>query len=212
MRHRRLFIVGAGEFGREVESWLEESSNSERDWNIHGYLDDNELALDGYPSDYRILGRPLDYSFLEEDLVVLAIAEPSVKEKLYYALKSRVNFLTFVANDLLLGKFNEIGEGSIICPRCIITTNVKIGKCVTVNVGTNLGHDVEIGDFSSIMGRVSLNGGVTIGSGVFVGSKATIIPKIHVGNNALVGAGSVVIKRVKSNTTVFGNPARLIKS
>ena len=40
---------------------------------------------------------------------------------------------------------------------------------------------------------------------------ATILAGIEIGKNAIIGAGSVVTKDVKSDTTVVGVPARVIK-
>jgi acetyltransferase-like isoleucine patch superfamily enzyme len=60
------------------------------------------------------------------------------------------------------------------------------------------------------MPGVDLGGHVIIGKKVFIGTKATIIPKIEIEDNSIVGAGSVVIRKVKSKTTVFGNPAKVI--
>lgn len=45
---------------------------------------------------------------------------------------------------------------------------------------------------------------------VFIDSKATILPQKEIEQNSIIGAGSVVIRKVKSNTTVFGNPAKRI--
>jgi acetyltransferase-like isoleucine patch superfamily enzyme len=58
------------------------------------------------------------------------------------------------------------------------------------------------------MASVDLGGHVILGKSVFIGSKATIIPKITIEDSSTVGAGRVVIKKVKSGTTVFGNPAK----
>ena len=41
-------------------------------------------------------------------------------------------------------------------------------------------------------------------------SSATILPRIKIGNDAIIGAGSVVVRNVEENTTVFGNPAKKI--
>jgi len=92
----------------------------------------------------------------------------------------------------------------------VITTNVCLGKCTTLNIGTQIGHDSKIGNFSSLMPGVDLGGHVNIGKSVFVGSKATIIPNIRVEEYSIIGAGSVVIKKVKTGTTVFGNPAKVV--
>ena len=211
---RRLFIIGASYFGRDMESWLERISINQRDWKLMGYLHsfDNKSPLEGYPTDYKILGGWEDYPLTQEDYCIIAVSDCSWKEKIYNQLKGHVSFYTYIAPDAIIGKFNQIGEGAIICPKSLISTNVKIGTCVTIISGTQIGHDVIVGDFSSIMGGISLNGSVNIGKKVFIGTKATVIPKIQVEEGATVGAGSVVIRRVKSNTTVFGNPAKRIEN
>ena len=43
-----------------------------------------------------------------------------------------------------------------------------------------------------------------------IGSGSTILPGVVIGRNSTVGAGSVVTKDVAPNTTVVGNPARVI--
>ena len=92
----------------------------------------------------------------------------------------------------------------------MITTNVHLGKCTTLNIGTQIGHDSIIGNFSSLMPCVDLGGHVTIGNKVLIGTKATVIPKVKIEDNSIIGAGSVVIKKVKRKTTVFGNPAKVL--
>jgi sugar O-acyltransferase (sialic acid O-acetyltransferase NeuD family) len=208
----RLFIIGASHFGREMESWLDLIPEAKRDWQLKGFLHTatNPSPLAGYPSDYEILGSWEDYPLTKADYAVVAVADPGWKERIYNHLKGQVTFFTYVAPDATVGKFTTIGEGSIICPKCILSTNVTIGRCVIVNNRTSLGHDVRVGDFSSLMGNVSLNGGVQVGTNAFIGSKALVLPKTAVEDNSVVGAGSVVIKTVKSGTTVFGNPAKVI--
>lgn len=209
---KKLFIIGASHFGREMESWLERIPEEDRDWQIVGFLHafNESSPLEGFPSDYQIVGGWEDYPLTIKDYCIIAVADCIWKEKIYNYLKQRVSFYTYISPDAILGKFNQIGEGSIVCPNCVIATNVILGKCVTINSSTQLGHDVRIGDFTSLMGTVNLNGGVTVGSKVFIGSKATVIPKIRIEDNAKVGAGSVVIKKVKADTTIFGNPAKTV--
>ena len=42
---------------------------------------------------------------------------------------------------------------------------------------------------------------------MLIGIGSAIAPNITIGKNSLIGAGSVVIRDVKANTQVFGNPA-----
>jgi len=211
-KKRNLFIIGASNFGREIESWLQLIPSSERDWELKGYLHyfDGKSPLEGVPSDYRIVGDWRNFRLTKNDYCITAVADCMWKMNIYESLKEKVSFFTYVSPDAVMGKFNTIGEGSVICPGCIVTTNVTIGKCVILNIGTQVGHDSVIGDFCSLMPNVDLGGSVMVGKNVFIGTKATIIPKIVIGEGATIGVGSVVLKKVKSHVTVFGNPAKVI--
>jgi sugar O-acyltransferase (sialic acid O-acetyltransferase NeuD family) len=210
--NRNLYLIGASYFGREMESWLELIPKEKRDWKLAGYLHsyNGDSPLQGYPTDFNILGDLETYPLSPKDYCLITIADCYWKEKIYIALKEKVTFFTYIAPNAIVGKYNTIGTGSIICPNCVVTTNVSLGKCTILNIGTQIGHDVTIGDFSSLMANVDLGGHVTIGKSVFIGSNATIIPKMKVEDSSIIGAGSVVIKKVKTGTSVFGNPAKKI--
>ena len=57
---KRLFIIGAGGFGRELEMWILRDC-LDKEFEICGYLDDNPDALSGYPSKFTVLDSPLSY-------------------------------------------------------------------------------------------------------------------------------------------------------
>lgn len=209
-KKRRLFIIGASHLGRELESWLDLVPETDRDWELVGFLHNYEgdSPLNGYPSDYDILGRWDNFSYQKNDLVLLGVADVAWREKIYETLKDRVEFLTFIFPNTVLGKFCKIGKGVVVSPNCTISTNVTIEDGVFINSGSQIGHDVEIGKYSSIMANVDLAGHVCLGKRVFVGSNAIIIPKRKICDNVKVGAGSVVIRNVKKNgISIFGNPA-----
>jgi len=179
-------------------------------YKINGYLDDDPAALDGYPSEYEIVGNVSDFLFDQSDWIIIAIANPETKENLYQRLKNKVKVFTFIPRNVIIGKNVQVGEGSIILPNSIISTNVKIGKCVLINIGTQIGHDAIIEDYCSLMPNVDLGGGVHLGTKVYIGSNATIIPKTSIVDNARIGAGSIVISSIRKSFTVFGNPAKKI--
>ena len=211
---RKLFIIGASSFGRVMESWLEMIPEENRDWKLEGFLHtfQGESPLAGYPSGYDILGAWEDYPLTKDDYCIIALADSNWKEKIYRYLMHKTTFYTYIAPGVIIGKCSSIGLGCIICPNCVISTNVHLGTCVTINQGTQLSHDVTIGDFSSVMGNVDLTGKVIVGKKVFIGVGATIIPEMHIEDGSKVGAGSVVVKNVTKGDTVFGNPARVIGS
>lgn len=210
MAKRKLYIIGAGDFGRELEMHLDRLPESDRDWTIAGYLDDNPDSLDGYPSDLQILGPISGFPFQSDDLAVLAIAKPSSKRNVYQRLRERVELMTYISPDAIVGKFTRMGIGCIIGPRVIIGPNVMLGDAVFVNSGSMVGHDVTIGSFCSFMANNNIAGKCRIGADAYFGSSVTVIPNRWVCDGALIGAGSVVVRSVTEQRTVFGNPARYL--
>jgi sugar O-acyltransferase (sialic acid O-acetyltransferase NeuD family) len=207
---RDLYIVGAGDFGRELESHLDGVPEKRRTWRIAGYLDDNPAALEGCPSDYRVLASISDFQFKPRDVAIVAIAAPRQKKRVVEAIRGRVELLTFISPDAIIGKFVKIGAGCIIGPRAIIGTNVILGDAVFINSGSMIGHDVTIGSFSSFMANNNIAGRCHIGDEVYFASTTTVIPGRSICAGAFIGAGSVVIRHIKEPRTVFGNPARYV--
>jgi sugar O-acyltransferase (sialic acid O-acetyltransferase NeuD family) len=207
---RRLFIVGAGGFGRELEGHLERVPAEQRKWEIAGFLDDDPAVLDGYPSSYGVVGPVKGFEFRTDDLAILAVAKPATKKAIFESLLPKVELFTFVAPDANIGKFVRIGRGCIIGPRVIIGPNVTIGDGVFVNSASMIGHDVTIGSYASFMANNNIAGNCKIGAQVYAASSVTVIPDRVVCDGAYIGAGSIVIQDIKERRTVFGNPAKYV--
>ena len=207
---KKLYLVGAGDLGREMESWLEVLPYFHREWEIKGYLDRNPAALDGYPTDYSIVGDPFDFNFMPDDHVLICVADTKQKKELVAKLKLKVIFFSYLAPNAILSKSVSLGEGTIICPNTCLMTNLVIGDFVFLMPGTQIGHDCIIGAYSSLMAHVDLGGHVNIGEGVFMGTKSTIIPSITVNDDIVIGTGSVVLRNLTKLGTYFGNPATLV--
>ena len=210
VQNRRLLIIGAGGFGRELEDWLEVYPIHERDWTIAGYIDDNPNALSGYNTKYAVLGGINDFSYLGDDYGLLAIADPEVKEKIYNTLRNKIEFLSFIHPSVIIGSNVEIGEGTIIYPNSIISTNCKIGRIVSMGCGNYIGHDSFIGEFSSFMASIDVGGGTQIGRKVYIGTKATIVPGKKIADSTKISSGTLVINSIRTPGTYFGNPASKI--
>jgi len=101
-----------------------------------------------------------------------------------------------------------------------IHPGAKIGKRVFIDhgVGVVIGETAVIGDDVTIYQGVTLGGTgaekgkrhPTIGKGVVVGAEAIVLGNIKIGDNARIGAGAVVTKPVPADSTVVGNPARIV--
>jgi serine O-acetyltransferase len=101
-----------------------------------------------------------------------------------------------------------------------IHPGATIGKSFFIDHGNGvvIGETAIIGDEVTIYQGVTLGGTgkekgkrhPTIGNNVVVGAHAIVLGNILVGDNSRVGAGAVVTKPVPPNSTVVGNPARIV--
>jgi sugar O-acyltransferase (sialic acid O-acetyltransferase NeuD family) len=210
---KNLLIVGAGGFGREIFSWATDMINAQKaTWAITGFLDDDANALEGYNYPISILSSLDNYTVGPNDTFVCAVGDPATKEKIIAKLKAKgaKNFATIVHPTAVLGYNVQLGEGVILCPMVVINADAKLGDFVTVNNQSNVGHNSTVGQYTQISGYCDITGGVTIGEKAFFGSSVAVLPGTKIGNNVIVGAGSVVVRRVEDDSTVFGNPAKKI--
>ena len=205
-----FYILGAGGFARELESWIEKS-NISNTYRLKGYIDDNLDALSGFENKFDVVDCFLNGKQWKNKKILLGIAAPDTKEKAYdLLLKENCEVLSFSHNFSVIGNNSILGTGHILCPFVVVSCNVKVGICVTVNSGSQIGHDVTIDDFVSIMANVDIGGGAHIGKSVFIGSNAVILPGVKIPENTRIGAGAVVLKSIKESGTYFGNPAKKI--
>ena len=208
---KKLLILGAGGFGREVHSWLTDWCKKNEDWEIAGFIDDNLNALDGFNDIPPVLFRISEYQPSKDEFVVCAIGNPQLKKSITQELRSRsVNFFTLQHPSAIVGSRVKIGIGTIICPNVVMTADISIGNFVTINAASTVGHDASIGDYSTLSGHCDVTGGARLEECVFMGSHAAVLPKIHIGSNACIGAGSIALRRVAPGSTVFGVPAKKI--
>lgn len=207
----KFVIIGAGGLGRELQSWVSHSSNFSEKLLLQGYLDDNKGALDGFANQYTILGSISDRNIKKYKNCLMGIANPGIKKDLVSKIISLgSSILSFKHSSCLIGDNNIINRGVVLCPNVIITCNVKIGESVFLNLGSQVGHDAQIGDFTSIMANVDVGGGAVIGDEVFIGSNAVVLPGVKIPDKVIIGAGAVVVKSIKEIGTYFGNPAKRI--
>ena len=112
----------------------------------------------------------------------------------------------------VLSQFNRFFTGIEIHPGAAIGNKFFIDH----GSGVVIGETAEIGDCVTIYQGVVIGGvssekkkrHATIGNEVVIGAGSIILGPITVGDCAKIGANSVVLKNVKSCTTVVGIPAR----
>lgn len=204
----KLFIVGAGGFGRELLWWVKDINKEKPTWEIAGFLDDDPHALDGYECDYQVIGSIKDWEPKEGEEFALALGSPALKRKIVEVLKAKgAKFATIIHPTAMLSEFAHYGEGFIMFPHSKLSANSTVGDFVTL-LSSPIGHDTIIGDYSVISGNCNVVRNVVIGKDVFLAAGVCIAQDIHIGDGAYLGLGCVVLKDVQPGATMFGNPAR----
>ena len=205
---RKMLIIGAGGYGREMLQWLKDINAAKPTWEIAGFLDDNLNALDGVECDYQVIGTIRDWQPKEDEDFALALGSPSAKEKVSQMMKARgASFPAIIHPTAILTPFSHYGEGFVMFPYSKLSANSEVGDFVTI-LSSQIGHDVKIGDYTTICGNCNLVGAVTIGKYVFVAAGVAIAQDITVGDHAYLGLASVILKDVPEGSKMFGNPAR----
>jgi len=190
-------IIGAGGFAREVYWSL---SSADR-INTIFFVDDK----------YYDFGEALPLSRFNphEYEVVVAVGDPRARFDIIQRLPSETKYFTHIHPSVqILDPNIEIGEGSIICAGCILTTNIKIGKHAHLNLHTTIGHDCKIGDYFTTAPGVKISGNCTIHDCVYVGTNASIKEKLTIHSLATIGLNAGVVKHITEPGVYISTPAK----
>ncbi|CAM3831517.1 acetyltransferase [Mesobacillus thioparans] len=206
-----IVIIGAGGFGREVAWLIEEINKVNTEWNLIGFVDDNEEIQGKEVNGYKVIGN-IEWLKNQELFVVNAIGDPIIKKKIMVRIQESKNqFPVLVHPSVICSDRVSIGEGSIICAGNIITVDVTIGKHVIVNLDCTVGHDAVLEDYTTVLPSVNISGYVVAKECANIGTGSAIIQGVTVGENTIIGAGSIVVKDLPANCTAVGAPAKPIK-
>jgi sugar O-acyltransferase (sialic acid O-acetyltransferase NeuD family) len=212
---KKLVLIGAGGFGREVAASLVRTINwHEPTYEFLGFLDDGTQfhtgsSIDGYPwlgNRYWILDHK------DEVYCTCTVGNANLKKQIQSELMQQgVQFETIIEKTAYIAPHTTLGSGCVLYGGVKVSVNCNIGAGVLLNDGVKIGHDVTIGDYTSIMPDTGISGGCQIGEQVDIGGHAFIIPRKKVGDRAHIAAGSIVFSNVRAGTTVLGNPAKRMK-
>ena len=209
---KNLIIIGARGFGRLMCSLIRQDSRYEKEFIIKGFLDDKSNALDEFNNYPPILSSVDNYTIEDNDYFICALGEPKYRKQYADIIRKKGGkFYTYIHPTSIVHSNVKIGEGVIILSFCHVANDTIIGDLCVIQGYSAIGHDVKIGNNCSLQCYSFLGGFAELEDNVMLHTRATILPHIKVEENAQVGAGSVCIKKVKANTSVFGIPAKKIE-
>ncbi len=146
-----------------------------------------------------------------ERRAALAVADGAVRRRLARRCAAAgVAPLGVRAPDVVEMDDVVVGEGALISPGVVFTSNIRVGRHFHANIQSIVEHDAHIGDFVTFAPGVRCNGRVTIGDGAYLGAGALVRQGVTIGVEATIGMGAVVVRDVAPGVTVVGNPARAL--
>lgn len=208
-RFKKLYIFGAGGSGREVAWLAEQSWGSEVEIEFLVDIPDYpKQTVNGYA--VRLI---TEITPNNSARFVVAIGDPSARNRIATRCAAVPLQETIVAHPRAeISNSVELGPGTVICAGVILTTNIRVGRHVYINLDCTVSHDAVIGDFATLSPGVHVSGHVHIGQGVLIGTGANIIngsadAPLFIGDGAIVAAGACVTKSVDAGALVAGVPA-----
>jgi len=211
-----LLIFGAGGSGREIAIWAPRASWEGRPFRVRGLISDDDFGK--VVSGHEVWTLAEAARRHPAAAVVVAVGDPQLRSRLVeLAVEAGLRPSPPLVHPGVFAELDAdtvtLGDGVVICPGSIVTTNVEIGEHAQINVACTVMHDCRVGAYSTLSPGVHLSGNNVLGRSVFVGTGAVTVHglpgrPLEIGPGAVIGAGAVVTRNVASGATVVGVPAR----
>jgi len=212
----KLLIVGGKGSGEIAMSIFQDMNKVKKEWDIEGYLTDikNPGEKLGYHNVVGSTSEMLDFVnkgyYIHNTLYINAKEKKDRVErfnKLNIPLEANA---TGIHPTSIVSPGVKIGHGVLINQFALLQVNCFLQNFIHVYSGSLIGHETYINSFSTIGAHSIIGGRVIIEQGVHVGLNVSIREDLKIGEYSILGMGSVVIKNVKNNDVIAGNPAESI--
>jgi len=107
--------------------------------------------------------------------------------------------------NVVLGNHVDVGANTTIDRATLGST--KIGTGVKLDNLIQIGHNVEIGEHTVIAAQTGIAGSTKIGTHCQIGGQVGISGHLTIGNRVGIQAKSGILKNIKDDSKVMGNPA-----
>ena len=203
---KKTFILGTGSHSKLIYNCL---SKGKKKIKVNGFI-----YFKSKISKKKWIGKKCKlpvYDIKEVPLnsnIYIGIGDHILRGEIYRKIKQNYNFPNYVSKNSLIAKGVKIGKASVILDGCILNYNSHISENCLINTGSIIEHDVKIGNNCNISPGSIVCGKTVIEENCLIGAGSIIQDGIHIKKNSLIGSGSNVVKNVKSNSLLFGNPAK----
>jgi sugar O-acyltransferase (sialic acid O-acetyltransferase NeuD family) len=207
---KTLFIIGSGGHTRSVLS----AAKLMDKWGKFKIIDLNfnnqsEIILGAQVLPVEALPNKLD--FLNHD-VFISVGDNKKREEIFTKFNFDISSYTNIIHPKsYIDKHSKMGLGNYFGQFSNIGSEVEVGNFNIINTHANLEHEVKVGNFNHLAPSSCICGRSKLSNNIFIGCNSVVIEKINVAKNNYIGAGTVVIRSIiKENGKYIGIPAKEI--
>lgn len=205
----RLLILGSGSFAVEALEIAELMGTFE----VLGFVNSLDRILPGtLHSGLPVFSMDTLPAGPSDCLVVAGIVSNKRRAFVEQVSARGYRAATLVHSSATVSPRATIAEGCIVGAAAVVASSTRVQRHVILNRGCLIGHDNDVGAFSTIGPGANIAGAVTIGEDAYIGVGAVVRDHLSVGAGAVIGAGSVVVKSVDGGTMVAGVPAKTVRT
>lgn len=170
-----LIIFGASGFGREV-AWLVDRINAiEPNWNLLGFMDDDDRIQGKIINGVNVIGKIDETAKYPSAYYVCAVGASQVRKSIISKLRAingDIRFATLIDPSVEMSESVSVGEGTIICAHNILTVDIGIGA-----------HIIQ---------------GISVGNDSIIGAGCVVVRNIESGVTAVGNPAKVIKRRAES--------------
>jgi len=211
----KVVIIGGRGNGTVIASAIEDCKLQGKDFEFLGFLNDNEVEINGYPVVGKI--RNNDWIALPKEVkFIYAMSNIKQASERHNLLKSLNipddRFTNIIHPSAVVSTKSKLGIGVVLMPYVLISPDVVLGNHTQMYAQSFIGHDSITEEMVFVGNNASVGGRVTLKNGSHIGSNSSVLERLTVGEYSIIGLGSVVLKDVKPGEVVVGNPGKVIKT
>ena len=205
----QLGIIGSGGFAREVLRLAVDIRIKTDAWFDQIYF----VELDDFHSNNIVDNtRVLKFSEcnLEKMSFIIAIGDPTLKKRVSNELPNNIHYTSLISPLSFMADDVKYSKGLIVMPFTYISCNVRIGKHVHINTHCTIGHDTNIGDYSTTAHSVMIAGANTISDLCYFGMNSSTRQGISICEKVSIGLNTGVVKSIVKSGVYIGTPSKFL--
>ncbi|MDD2594417.1 MAG: hypothetical protein PHD11_01195 [Bacteroidales bacterium] len=208
----QLYIIGEGPLAQIAFEYATLMKESGTMWSVAGIiLPGNDFKAE-YPYDAHVEGSYNKFHISDNQVFICPIADYDIRASIVGEMTEKgCEFVNVIHPYSNVFSTASLGKGNLIGAFSTISANTVIGNHNIIQDLCNIGHDTKIGNFNHLFVNCTLCGMNEISDKSTIYTGTLVYPKVKIGTESVVGAASVVVRKVKDNETVVGNPAKKLE-